>query len=250
MSENSTCSRARKYIRNASTALVNLPESVRAKYPKLFDAIKRYINDAEYYLAKGDCETALVASSYAEGLLDALKYMDIIEPKWPSQLYPEKKVFVAGTFDIVHPGHIELLKYGASLGKLYVVVARDENVARSKGKKPLLSENSRLRVVSSIRYVYKARLGDPKDILKPLIDINPDIVVLGPDQPFNPDALAQKLSSILGKQVRVVRFREKTEFEPGLRGSSDIIRKACCQSYCRSIGCEPDRNTPDREPSS
>ncbi len=233
-----TCERARRYAENVLRALESLANLPR-EFSRLLDASQRYAKDAVYFAGTGDCDTALAAASYAEGLIDSLKYLGYVEPKWPTSSVKkaDRKVFIAGTFDLIHPGHIELMEFASKYGKVYAVVARDVNVEKRKGKKPLLSEESRLRIVSSIRYVYRARLGDPRDIMKPVVDIKPDVVVLGPDQPFDPADLQSRLRSIVGKEVLVVRFSEKKEFEPGMRGSSDIIRKVCCGSYCLSIGC-------------
>ena len=44
------------------------------------------------------------------------------------------KVFVNGCFDILHPGHIELLRYARSLGDtLTVAIDSDDRVAKLKG---------------------------------------------------------------------------------------------------------------------
>ncbi len=239
------CVRAEKYVGGLMQALENVRERIGSievpgiNLEYLVDAASRYASDADYYIKKGDCETALSAASYAEGLLDSLKYLGILEPSWPShtQRDIDRKVFVAGTFDLIHPGHIDLLKYASTYGKLHVIVARDENVMKSKGRPPILPEEARLRVVSAIKYVYKARLGDRKDIFRPIREIKPDIVVLGPDQPFEAEELSRKLTSMLGKEVKVVRYMLKEEFAPGMRGSRDIISKICCQGYCQSIEC-------------
>ncbi len=232
------CERAERYIEGAVRALASVRRALGQGYERLLDAASRYIEDADYYLSKGDCDTALAAVSYAEGLLDALKYLGVVEPEWPPHARPSRpKVFVAGTFDLLHPGHIELLEYASNLGELHVVVARDSTVERLKGRPPLLNEGSRLRVVSSIRYVKKAYLGDERDMLAPLERIKPDIVVLGPDQPFEEEKLAEMIAERTGKRPKVLRYPAKGEFQPGMKGSSDIIRRICCESYCRSIGC-------------
>ncbi len=237
---NEICSRAKKYADNLIATVNKLKKSdpgLLEKYPKLFDAIDRYLKDTYYFIETNDCDTALVSVSYAEGLLDSLKYMGYTDFEWANIRREEKTVFVGGTFDIMHPGHVRLLKYASSLGKLYVIIARDKNVLETKGKKPVLSEKSRLELVSSIKYVYQARLGDLQDKIKPLIEIKPDIIVLGPDQPYDPKELANYLEKLLGKKVEVLRYDEKEEFEPGLRSSSDVIRRICQESYCLSIGC-------------
>ena len=232
------CERAEKYSRGLEKVLAELQEKgVPRGYEKVLEAASLYLRDARYYIDLGDCETALVAVSYAEGLVDSLKYLGVLELQWPATDISRPKVFVAGTFDLIHPGHVDLLAYAASFGKVYVVIARDENVKRLKGRKPILNENSRLRVVSSIRYVFNARLGDKRDIFAPLEDIKPDIVVLGPDQPFDEEDLASKLEARLGYRPKVIRYPSKGEFQEGMKSSSDIISKICCESYCRDIGC-------------
>jgi len=51
------------------------PEDVK----KILDTIHRYINDARYYLEHGKATTALASVAYAEGLLDALKFLELSE---------------------------------------------------------------------------------------------------------------------------------------------------------------------------
>ena len=56
-----------------------------------------------------------------------------------------KRVLCCGTFDYLHPGHISFLKQAARLGtELFVVVARDENVKRLKGRYPDHGEEERV----------------------------------------------------------------------------------------------------------
>jgi len=51
------------------------PEDVE----KILDTIHRYINDARFYLEHGKATTALASVAYAEGLLDALKFLELSE---------------------------------------------------------------------------------------------------------------------------------------------------------------------------
>ena len=232
--------RARRYISNVREALKHLDvgklsrEHPNIKIESLVDAVRRYIEDAEYYAGLGDYETALAAASYAEGLLDALKYLGVEEPKWPKLYEEEVRVFVGGTFDLIHPGHIEFFKYASSIGKLYVAVARDVNVVRIKGRKPVLDELSRLQIVSSIRYVYKAFLGDERDILKSVEQVKPHVIVLGPDQPFEEEWIAREVEKRLGYRPQLIRYKEKKPFSEGLRGSRDIVRLICEKDLCSS----------------
>ena len=230
-----SCERARRYANGVIHLLGEIREKMPSGYSELLDAAERYSMDAIYYAGKGDCDTALSAASYAEGLIDSLKYTGVLEAEWPAREWEEERVFLAGTFDLLHPGHVELLKFASSFGKLYVVIARDNTIREEKRKEPILDEESRLRVIYSIRYVYEAILGDPVDKLKSVERVNPDIIVLGPDQPFDEEELARIVEARTGKRPRVVRFKGKVSFSRGLRSTSDIIRKICQGSYCSSI---------------
>ena len=122
-----------------------------------------------------------------------------------------KKVLVAGTFDIIHPGHIYLFKKASELGDVIVIVARDNSVKRFKGRSPIIPEHQRLAVVSSIKYVKKAVLGhDDPDILKIVEEIKPDIILLGPDQNFKEEDIVKELEK-RGLKVEVKRAEEYIE---------------------------------------
>lgn len=179
-----------------------------------------YLEDAKYYFNVGDHLTSALCVAYAEGLIDALRLLGLTDFNWekPRVL----KVFVAGTFDIVHPGHIYFLNRAYEFGLPYVVVSRDENVLRYKERLPLLSEQDRLLVVNSLKPVYRALLGDRVDRLKPIVDIKPDLILLGPDQPVDEDHLAKELERRGLAGVRILRLKERlNEYS-----STRLIKKA------------------------
>lgn len=89
----------------------------------------------------------------------------------------EKRVLVSGCFDLVHGGHIAFFKTAASYGKVIVSLGRDENLLKLKGKKPVFSEQERLYIVKSIRYVDDAFLASGEGML----DFEPDLRRLKPD---------------------------------------------------------------------
>jgi D-beta-D-heptose 7-phosphate kinase/D-beta-D-heptose 1-phosphate adenosyltransferase len=68
---------------------------------------------------------------------------------------PQTTVWVNGCFDVVHAGHIELLKYARSVGdRLVVGLDTDERVQSSKGPtRPINSLLHRKAVMEAIRYV-------------------------------------------------------------------------------------------------
>ena len=94
-----------------------------------------------------------------------------------------KKVMAFGSFDILHEGHKHYLKEAKSYGDyLIVVVARDENIIKFKGRKPRIDENHRLNKIKKLDFVDEAVLGDKDDILKVLDEFKPDVICLGYDQ--------------------------------------------------------------------
>lgn len=118
------------------------------------------------------------------------------------------RVLATGTFDILHPGHLVYLEEAKKLGdELVVIVARDINVKHKP--KPVLPEEQRVRMVSSLSMVDKAILGSEKDIFEFLYDIKPDVIAIGYDQHFKVESLKKELESrkINAKVIRV----EKSE---------------------------------------
>jgi len=92
------------------------------------------------------------------------------------------KVLIAGNFDVIHPGHIYFITEASKLGKVTVVVARDETIKKFKGRAPIFDENERKLILENLKMVEKVILGDQKDFFAPVIKENPDIIFLGPDQ--------------------------------------------------------------------
>ncbi|MDT7892370.1 MAG: adenylyltransferase/cytidyltransferase family protein [Thermoproteota archaeon] len=135
----------------------------------------------------------------------------------------EKKVMVSGTFEILHPGHIHLFKEASKLGKVYVVVARDENVRRFKKREPIVNEKQRLEVVKSVKYVHRALLGNPgENIFEIIKKIKPDIILLGPDQNVDENKLKEFLKeNSINAEVR----RLPKRIDKDLYDTSKIIKR-------------------------
>ena len=94
-----------------------------------------------------------------------------------------KKVMCAGTFDIIHPGHLYYLSEAKKYGdRLVVVVARDETSEKFKGKKPVHNERERLEAVRTLEIVDEAILGNKDNIFGIIEKIKPDVICLGYDQ--------------------------------------------------------------------
>ncbi len=134
-----------------------------------------------------------------------------------------KVILTAGTYDIVHTGHLKTLEEAKRRGDvLIVIVARDKTVEKIKGRRPIIPENQRRTIVQSLKPVDFAILGSEKDFLEPIEKINPDLIVLGRDQPVNKRKLEEELRK-RGLECKVVRLRV-WDSSP-LAKTSKIIKK-------------------------
>ncbi len=114
---------------------------------------------------------------------------------------------VAGVFDLIHPGHIALLRWAKKrVDVLTVVVARDPGSQMRKGRAPVQNEADRLAVVSALKPVDYACLGDREDIYLPVLRIRPDLIILGKDQDADPAKIRSDLAR-RNLRVKVVRSR-------------------------------------------
>jgi rfaE bifunctional protein nucleotidyltransferase chain/domain len=95
-----------------------------------------------------------------------------------------KIVFTNGCFDILHPGHIEMLKYAKSLGdKVVVGIDSDERVKEKKGDlRPINTSEVRKEMLLAIRYVDAVYVFENDKQLKSLVKkFEPDIMIVGSD---------------------------------------------------------------------
>ncbi len=94
------------------------------------------------------------------------------------------KVFVNGTFDLLHRGHLELLNFAKSLGdKVYVGIDTDRRVSEKKGPtRPIYNQEERKFFLENLKSVHKVNLFDSDFELEAMINfIQPDVMVVGSD---------------------------------------------------------------------
>jgi D-beta-D-heptose 7-phosphate kinase/D-beta-D-heptose 1-phosphate adenosyltransferase len=91
-------------------------------------------------------------------------------------------IFTNGCFDILHRGHVEMLNYCKSLGRVVVGLNSDNSVKRLKGKnRPINSQDDRKYILESLTCVDKVIVFDEDTPISLLKLINPDIIVKGGD---------------------------------------------------------------------
>ncbi|WP_018754766.1 glycerol-3-phosphate cytidylyltransferase [Paenibacillus terrigena] len=64
-----------------------------------------------------------------------------------------KKIITYGTFDLLHYGHIQLLKRAKALGDYLIVGLSSDEFNKLKGKKSVLSYQERVDLLSAIKYI-------------------------------------------------------------------------------------------------
>ncbi|MBO7114242.1 MAG: adenylyltransferase/cytidyltransferase family protein [Bacteroidaceae bacterium] len=87
-----------------------------------------------------------------------------------------KKVFVSGCYDLLHSGHVEFFRQAAQYGDLYVGIGSDATILEYKHHKTVYSEQERLFMVKSIRYVKYAFINAGSGIM----DFVPTVKALRP----------------------------------------------------------------------
>ena len=92
----------------------------------------------------------------------------------------KKIVYVGLSADILHEGHINILKAANSLGKVIVGLLTDKAISTYK-KLPLLNYKQREIVLKNIKYVKKVIPQNTLDYSDNLIKLKPNYVVHGDD---------------------------------------------------------------------
>ena len=97
------------------------------------------------------------------------------------------KVWVNGTFDVMHIGHIKLLEYASTLGIVRVGLDTDERIKEKKGKsRPINNLEDRIKFMQSIKYVDSVVSFGSNDELENCIkEWDSDILVIGDDYKYH-----------------------------------------------------------------
>lgn len=91
-------------------------------------------------------------------------------------------IFVNGTFDVIHPGHLALLNYAKSLGDyLLVAIDSDRRVKELKGEsRPVNNQHDRKLLLENLKAVDEVKIFDTDEELISIIS-RCDLMVKGSD---------------------------------------------------------------------
>ena len=124
-------------------------------------------------------------------------------------------VMAFGVFDFLHLGHLYYLSQAKKMGSfLVVVIARDINVKRIKGRFPKQNERERLLSVKKTGIADKVILGQLENRYKVIEENKPDIIALGYDQKAN-------LGKLKKFKIKIVRLKS---YKPHIYKSSNLIQ--------------------------
>jgi rfaE bifunctional protein nucleotidyltransferase chain/domain len=115
-------------------------------------------------------------------------------------------VFTNGVFDLLHPGHVELLETARREGAALVVGVNSDVSARGLGKgadRPVTGEASRARVLAGLAAVDCVVLFDEETPLDLIKSLTPNVLVKGADYPRESIVGGDWVESRGGRVVRV-----------------------------------------------
>ncbi|MFN4226987.1 MAG: D-glycero-beta-D-manno-heptose 1-phosphate adenylyltransferase [Candidatus Ratteibacteria bacterium] len=152
--------------------------------------------------------------------MDKIKSIEEIE-KISSNLRKEGKtiVFTNGCFDILHPGHIKVLKKAKSIGDILIVgLNSDKSIRMIKGKKrPIIDQKGRCEILSSLSMVDYIVIFEEKTPEKLIKAILPNFIVKGADY---------KKEEVVGKDI-IERYGGKIVIVPLYKkySTTNLIKK-------------------------
>ncbi len=102
--------------------------------------------------------------------------------RWRASL-SGRLVFTNGVFDLLHPGHVDLLTAAGGRGEHLVVgLNSDDSVRRLKGpNRPIRSEAERAYVLSALESVDAVVMFGEDTPLELIVALRPDVIVKGGD---------------------------------------------------------------------
>ena len=114
------------------------------------------------------------------------------------------KVFTNGCFDIIHPGHLSMLKHCAAIGEHVLVgIDSDARVREMKGNnRPINDQEARRLMLMNIKWVNEVKIFNTDEELSQLVEeYQPDYMIVGADW---------KEKKVIGSEhAKIVGFFEK-----------------------------------------
>jgi len=135
------------------------------------------------------------------------------------RLQGKRVVFTNGCFDLLHIGHISLLREAAQLGDVLVLaINSDDSVHRLKGDgRPLMPQAERAAILAALDCVDAVTVFEEDTPLETLEQVRPDILVKGQDYRLH-EVVGRELVESAGGRVELVALRPD-------RSTSELIER-------------------------
>ncbi len=101
----------------------------------------------------------------------------------PDDATTPRTVITFGTFDVLHVGHIRILKRAAALGdRLVVGVSADALNEAKKGRAPVFTQDERVEIVSSLGFVDEVFIEESLELKRDyIVQHRADVLAMGDD---------------------------------------------------------------------
>ena len=128
-------------------------------------------------------------------------------------------VFTNGCFDIIHSGHLDLLKEARSYGdKLIVGLNSDKSISKLKGpERPIIGQSERKKILSALKFVDEVIIFNEENPLKLIKKLKPSILVKGADY-TKEQVVGGEFVESYGGEIKLVKLTKG-------KSSSKIINK-------------------------
>ena len=128
-------------------------------------------------------------------------------------------VFTNGCFDIIHSGHLDLLKEARSYGdKLIVGLNSDKSINKLKGpERPIIGQSERKKILSALKFVDEVIIFNEENPLKLIKKLKPSILVKGADY-TKEQVVGGEFVESYGGEIKLVKLTKG-------KSSSKIINK-------------------------
>ena len=128
-------------------------------------------------------------------------------------------VFTNGCFDIIHSGHLDLLKEARSYGdKLIVGLNSDKSISKLKGpERPIIVQSERKKILLALKYVDEVIIFNEENPLKLIKKLKPSILVKGADY-TKEQVIGGEFVESYGGQIKLVKLAKG-------KSTSNIINK-------------------------
>lgn len=101
-----------------------------------------------------------------------------------------------GTFDLLHPGHLNYFQQAKKHGNYLIVVIARDKTKKLQNKPLLFNEKQRLKIIQKLKIVDQALLGSLTNHFQVIKKLKPDIICLGYDHQIKIPELKVKLKHL------------------------------------------------------